>query len=239
LYHKLHGVHRPVAMKKSEIKRRKRVVPAINDQSTGLPNPGSEPSVSPDPGVSNFSESAFHTHENIDNSLSHVPHQEQSSADYGNGEFKPQRPPYPVDFTDSFRPGPARHRDQNRDIPIPPNPYQQLHTEPNLHKRSFSVSESSDHHTHTHPSSITSILNPSQQTPIDAGNIDPSLAAMEREATKPFQASAPTGTSAPVAQMTVQKTKAERRAELEREAERMREMLVAKEKELAALGEES
>ena len=32
LYHKLHGVHRPVAMKKSVIKRRKRVVPATNEQ---------------------------------------------------------------------------------------------------------------------------------------------------------------------------------------------------------------
>ncbi|KAG8628428.1 hypothetical protein KVT40_004301 [Elsinoe batatas] len=33
LYHKLHGVHRPVQMKKSEIKRRKRVVPAVHDQN--------------------------------------------------------------------------------------------------------------------------------------------------------------------------------------------------------------
>lgn len=32
LYHKLHGVQRPVAMKKSTIKRRKRVVPALQDQ---------------------------------------------------------------------------------------------------------------------------------------------------------------------------------------------------------------
>ncbi|KAL9124743.1 MAG: hypothetical protein Q9217_005962 [Psora testacea] len=34
LYHKLHGVHRPVAMKKSVIKRRKRVVPAANETET-------------------------------------------------------------------------------------------------------------------------------------------------------------------------------------------------------------
>jgi len=33
LYHKLHGVHRPVAMKKSTIKRRKRVVPALQEQA--------------------------------------------------------------------------------------------------------------------------------------------------------------------------------------------------------------
>ncbi|KAI9836599.1 MAG: hypothetical protein M1819_001231 [Sarea resinae] len=36
LYHKLHGVHRPVAMKKSIIKRRKRVVPALQDQPQNM-----------------------------------------------------------------------------------------------------------------------------------------------------------------------------------------------------------
>ncbi|KAI9894988.1 MAG: putative electron transfer flavoprotein subunit [Vezdaea aestivalis] len=43
LYHKLHGAHRPVAMKKSIIKRRKRVLPAMHDsQSTPhSPNPAS------------------------------------------------------------------------------------------------------------------------------------------------------------------------------------------------------
>lgn len=49
LYHKLHGVHRPVAMKKSVIKRRKRVVPApqgtqasgfdISENAIGSPEP--------------------------------------------------------------------------------------------------------------------------------------------------------------------------------------------------------
>src|SRR5271170_1999298 len=33
LYHKLHGSHRPVAMKKSMIKRRKRVIPTYPDMS--------------------------------------------------------------------------------------------------------------------------------------------------------------------------------------------------------------
>ncbi|KAJ9654383.1 GATA type transcriptional activator of nitrogen-regulated proteins [Neophaeococcomyces mojaviensis] len=48
LYHKLHGSHRPVQMKKSTIKRRKRVVPASLE---GEPRPPSESqaSVSPDP----------------------------------------------------------------------------------------------------------------------------------------------------------------------------------------------
>ena len=47
LYHKLHSSHRPVQMKKSTIKRRKRVVPASADKDT--PSNASYTSVSPDP----------------------------------------------------------------------------------------------------------------------------------------------------------------------------------------------
>lgn len=39
LYHKLHGSHRPVQMKKAEIKRRKRVVPATGGQQMEQPYP--------------------------------------------------------------------------------------------------------------------------------------------------------------------------------------------------------
>ena len=48
LYHKLHGVHRPVAMKKSVIKRRKRVVPATNEQEPNVSQLSTFP-VSPSP----------------------------------------------------------------------------------------------------------------------------------------------------------------------------------------------
>lgn len=48
LYHKLHGVHRPVAMKKSVIKRRKRVVPATNEQDPNTSQLSTFP-VSPSP----------------------------------------------------------------------------------------------------------------------------------------------------------------------------------------------
>lgn len=57
LYEKLHGSPRPVNMKKQEIKRRKRVVPAGNEQRapgyspqpSNLPTPQFEHDVSPDP----------------------------------------------------------------------------------------------------------------------------------------------------------------------------------------------
>lgn len=47
LYHKLHGSHRPVKMKKSTIQRRKRVVPASGENDA--PSSASHKSVSPDP----------------------------------------------------------------------------------------------------------------------------------------------------------------------------------------------
>lgn len=47
LYHKLHGSHRPVQMKKPTIKRRKRVVPAPGE--VDAPSNASHTSVSPDP----------------------------------------------------------------------------------------------------------------------------------------------------------------------------------------------
>ena len=47
LYYKLHGSHRPVQMKKSTIKRRKRVVPASGELDA--PSSASHTSVSPDP----------------------------------------------------------------------------------------------------------------------------------------------------------------------------------------------
>lgn len=51
LYHKLHGAHRPVQMKKSTIKRRKRVVPAYPETANnmGSPTQHTASSVSPDP----------------------------------------------------------------------------------------------------------------------------------------------------------------------------------------------
>lgn len=50
LYHKLHGSHRPVQMKKSTIKRRKRVVPATaSEADVAASSAASHTSVSPDP----------------------------------------------------------------------------------------------------------------------------------------------------------------------------------------------
>jgi len=51
LYHKLHGSHRPVQMKKSTIKRRKRVVPAYPDVARPEASPSQKAlSITPEPG---------------------------------------------------------------------------------------------------------------------------------------------------------------------------------------------
>ncbi|KXS93593.1 hypothetical protein AC578_5009 [Pseudocercospora eumusae] len=73
LYHKLHGSHRPVQMKKAEIKRRKRVVPASSSSSHQNPQP--------DAGGYNDAMSD---------------HSDQRAT-------PDQAPPIPVDFTEAFR----------------------------------------------------------------------------------------------------------------------------------------
>ena len=78
LYHKLHGSHRPVQMKKAEIKRRKRVVPANLQQSQA----GDQPS----PNTSDMMDE--------DSNLLSEP--QSASVPISRG-------PIPVDFTDSFR----------------------------------------------------------------------------------------------------------------------------------------
>lgn len=93
LYYKLHGRFRPVEMKKSFIKRRKRIAPAIPDQSQRpLPTPGT--SASPDPSLAPLPERHRNNASHIDPHLHHDDH-----------HAGPQHPiteargPPPVDFT--------------------------------------------------------------------------------------------------------------------------------------------
>lgn len=93
LYYKLHGSHRPVAMKKSFIKRRKRVAPALPDhsrQTAQTLTPST--SVSPDPSKAQAPDAAYTSWSdhpsNIDPSL----RQPTSHDSHRTG-------PVPVDFT--------------------------------------------------------------------------------------------------------------------------------------------
>ncbi|KAF3483112.1 GATA factor SREP [Arthroderma uncinatum] len=88
LYYRLHGSHRPVAMKKTVIKRRKRVVPALRDRSPGAAS-SDHSSASPELHAASLSTT------NTDNNV--YAHSDHGAA-YGAAPYPHTAPP-PVDFT--------------------------------------------------------------------------------------------------------------------------------------------
>ncbi|OKL58251.1 hypothetical protein UA08_06495 [Talaromyces atroroseus] len=208
LYYKLHGCYRPTTMKKSTIKRRKRVVPVLRDQSPGATTQSSgESSMSP----------------------------EAHPARLAHSFDRPVLAPPPVDFTgynmhattlphhpaprfpelqstfrrQSHSPGAASSRDGDTLPPIessnqlPPIMSQTYPTPP------------------ARLSPISSILNPAASAG-DSGKIP---TGGYRQSQSPPVSS----TGQPEAY------KFDRRLQLQREAELMREALKAKERELAEL----
>ena len=196
LYHKLHGITRPVTMKKSTIKRRKRVVPASQDH---LPEQANAPplptSVSPEP--------------------SPIPHTEpnpsfqetspETSLDRStNLGFRPREPsstyePPSIDFTgyqhnrSSY--SPQRTQETHLQGVHPPmrfpspgqtqSPRSLIDDSDQSRKRSFSMAEGT-HADNLDPSpdgssrsnrlnSISSLLNPTKATSTDDSMIDPDL----------------------------------------------------------------
>ncbi|KAK5165070.1 GATA type transcriptional activator of nitrogen-regulated proteins [Saxophila tyrrhenica] len=92
LYHKLHGSHRPVGMKKAEIKRRKRVVPANVQQQHNPQNSPYQSDMTDD-------DQAYPS-----DSQSSIPHSAPTAQMHDNAPYqRPPSGPIPVDFTDSFR----------------------------------------------------------------------------------------------------------------------------------------
>ena len=187
LYHKLHGVTRPVAMKKSTIKRRKRVVPAIQDQvsdqsPTSFANSNS-PEASPAMASEQFSSSPS---QRMENTISLGIRSRESTDLHGRYE------PPPIDFTgyQAGRPPPLDQQEmyqQRKDDPRRSNHYHPplqippIQTRPTSHpsamtehtrKRSFSIAEGTRPSEKTPDSakspnrlsSISSILNPPQHS---------------------------------------------------------------------------
>ncbi|PNS18862.1 hypothetical protein CAC42_5401 [Sphaceloma murrayae] len=233
LYHKLHGVHRPVQMKKSEIKRRKRVVPAMQDQnhayqSSGIPqhthsfqdssHSQHTPTSNPTPSANRLAfdnlmnpapdhppyPSHNHAH------ASSYDHQRDEESAHGtslhsaDSDHAVPRGPVPVDFTHYH---PAR-RNENT---LPPIQYDE-----NRRKRSFSQSNSD-----------TEAVRIAPQQERQPGMIDPSLASILNVDT----------TSSTMLSSRPKDANQLKREELQREAAHFREMLAAKERELAALND--
>ncbi|KAK4237742.1 hypothetical protein C8A03DRAFT_44421 [Achaetomium macrosporum] len=275
LYYKLHGVHRPVTMKKSIIKRRKRVIPAAGggQESEGTPSergdsppsdtepPKERGSVNPDGSVN----LGIRPQENP----SPVPVSETvlmqnrqtpplSSSDLGQYHLSHQHHLHhvPESLTDENRLAPLTSipTPQDRQLSLSPASF----LSPSR-KRSFSATdmEHPNQHDGDHPkrlSSIKSILNPtltSQDFEEDRRQTRQLfMTQCSTAASTPSPAAFPNGhstgasrpppvpqSSAPDSARHSERTKAEKRAMLEREREMMRELLAAKERELAELGE--
>ncbi|KAH8728644.1 hypothetical protein GQ44DRAFT_737352 [Phaeosphaeriaceae sp. PMI808] len=210
LYYKLHGTHRPVAMKKQEIKRRKRIMPAGDNISQIAPSiadfstpqrtsrtPALEQSASPDP----------------------------STAIDSREQFTPEpKGPLAIDFTHyyavntSITSNPINATTTSQTQPNAPSPRKRSRSAASVDREDLSsVSVAPVPH---RPNAISSILNPRTEE----FSIDPSLAALPRKSGGP----SPNPT-------TSQEDKTARKERLRREADAMRQELERRQKELEEL----
>jgi hypothetical protein len=266
-------------MKKAVIKRRKRVVPALQEQSSS--HNLASTSVSPEP---NYSKPSNFHHErgsaNIDGSINLGIRSRSSENDrhilpeprpiIKDGQRTAVHPP-PVDFTgytlpavnqQQQQPPPAQHPPENKLPPLtysPPSPRLSVSPHPgeaSTRKRSFSYTEGESpdrlgvlDQSSKRLSSIKSILNPTQH-PTNNPPIEPSLLAssspqqqqhqqQQQQQQQQHQQQPPsqsqTSFSPTRTTKTAEQERLDRRAELQREADMMRELLAAKERELARL----
>ncbi|KAL2024030.1 hypothetical protein VTK56DRAFT_265 [Thermocarpiscus australiensis] len=275
LYYKLHGVHRPVAMKKSVIKRRKRVIPAAgggqeaeNGASERADSPSSETETPKERGTVNPDGSV---------NLGIRPRQEPPRTLVPETLLRQNRQASPLPSSDlgqyhsshSSQPHriPDSLTDENRlapitSIPMPNDRQSSLSPASFLspsRKRSFSAADM-DHPGQKDPdppkrlSSINSILNPPTTSPGPEDFHEQPRQYLPSPRSTAVRTPSPgafsSGGASAVPQLLhdahsisrdsvheAEVSKAERRALLEREAERMRELLAAKERELAELGE--
>ncbi|GAB1319098.1 GATA type transcriptional activator of nitrogen-regulated proteins [Madurella fahalii] len=277
LYYKLHGVHRPVTMKKSVIKRRKRVIPATGGGSPEAESVPSERADSPSEDDETPKERGTINPDGSVN-LGVRPRQEHTMTMAPQTFLRQNRHPSPLPSTDlglyhSSHVTQPHHipdslTDENRlapltSIPMPDDRQSSLSPASFLspsRKRSFSAAEmdypspsETDHPKRL--SSIKSILNPTTTASgaeSVAGQPQPIFPSPGTTAASTPSPGAYPGTSAASGPQLfghsqgslrdsareMEISKAERRAVLEREAERMRELLAAKERELAELGDE-
>lgn len=232
LYYKLHGVHRPSGMKKSEIKRRRRVMPATSDQHLAPFSVNNTQPISPPPEpAAQRSVPPFYP----------PPQQQQQQQKHSDHSHSHQLPPHSfeparlprapiaVDFTHfgkPLRPTSAEQPESAQPSNLPVS-----------RKRSFSISNASDQ-ARQPPSPAYARSDRSQRS--EAENIDPSLSSTTpapgsstSQEHKVPQAVMGTGDLTPSGQSLRQ----EKRARLEQEMAMMREALLAKEREMAELSD--
>ncbi|PLN78532.1 hypothetical protein BDW42DRAFT_174765 [Aspergillus taichungensis] len=228
LYYKLHGCYRPTTMKKTIIKRRKRVVPALREQSpTGAPQSSYGSSASPEAAPAPL-------HEDYYRPFAAAPPPVDFTGFGGGVGTLPHHPPPPRLLEPermsppSHSPGPQVGRRSLSPHVAPPPTRSLAETASSAEALSGPVTleagsnqlppiMASPHAPPARLSSISTLLNHTRAPP---STLDPALAAMGRM-------------PAPAASHPIRD---DRRLQLQREAEEMREKLRAKERELAELG---
>ncbi len=271
LYYKLHGVHRPVTMKKAVIKRRKRVIPAsqeevsadvedamvidsVEQQSQYAESEMERGSMNEDGSVN------LGLRRKTDHHLTLLP--EPMHTGQGSTPI-PSTDPTAYHTSQTLQPF-GRRDSMNDDNRLPPltsimsdrqssiSPASFLG--PSSRKRSFSATDSDVPSSEFNPentkrlSSIKSILNPTSGSSPNFSSVTddtPEMLRLRSPASTLMSAPSPSGfsiTSSMIPSIRSRETtvesersKADRRAALQHEAERMRELLAAKERELAAL----
>ncbi|KAI0457503.1 hypothetical protein F5B21DRAFT_80545 [Xylaria acuta] len=269
LYYKLHGVHRPVTMKKSVIKRRKRVIPAsqeevpadaedamvidsVEQQSQYAESEMERGSMNEDGSVNlGLRRNTDHLTllpEPIHSSQGASPIPPTNPMAYHKSQTLQPRDP----ISDDNRLPPLASIMSDRQSSISPASF----LGPSSRKRSFSATDSDVPPSEFNPentkrlSSIKSILNPTSGSSPNFGSVTDDTSDMLRlrsPASTLMSPPSPGGfsiTSSMIPSMRSRETtvdsersRADRRAALQQEAERMRELLAAKERELAALGD--
>ncbi|KAJ5713437.1 uncharacterized protein N7483_010618 [Penicillium malachiteum] len=263
LYYKLHGCYRPTTMKKSIIKRRKRVVPALRDQSpTAATQSSNGSSASPEASPSTLA----HSHEDHYRYMSNEPADHYHNMP-GRGSYEdasrplPFAPP-PVDFTGYVTSAPIHHHHQ---LPKLLDPERLGHSPVHYGRRSVSPNSLSLPKKRTLAESTTETLPGPASLESGSNQLPPIMSAVhptppgrlssissilnqaERRDTsrvdlspmghpQPYQAPSQHPPQALPGISSFADQSVERRAQLEREAEQMREALRAKERELAQMG---
>lgn len=264
LYYKLHGCYRPTTMKKSVIKRRKRVVPALRDQSpTAATHSSHGSSASPEASPAAFA----HGPEDHYRYMSNEPSEHyQMMPGRGATEDAP-RPmsfaPPPVDFTgynNGYPPPPMLLQPERLGhSPVPqygrrsasPNPIgiPKKRTLAETAAEALPVPNTLESGSNQLPpimpsvnppplgrlSSISSILNHTDAARDDPP-VDPTMGLQPPHHHSVSPAPHPPQSLASIAPLGDYQSQADRRARLQREAEEMREALRAKERELAEMG---
>lgn len=262
LYHKLHGVHRPVTMKKSTIKRRKRVVPAMQEP---MHNNQQHPSFGP----GNGSEPPQYENGDGQNHQSPQAARDGSMSVEGRSreQYMDQQSQYeapPIDFTGYQIERQRQFSTQSQQRNSPPNPHEQVFgSQPENHgrlspfqsshtrKRSYSNTDQDDSVAPLYEngranrlSSISWILNPTQRR--DDMPIDPSLSLLGQQALRQSQTAQHQPPQQPPPSPSDERPRrpsnvdadewlAQRKAKLRQEADEIKEMLRAKEREIEEL----